>query len=212
MEGASTDLRTGLPRQMIEVHEAMRLLVVVETKTDLVTASTNASPCYRSSSATAGCTSRRWTRTRRRSRRFVPGRAGCAGRAARRPCRGSHARADWYLGHREPLSPALIALEPTVLERPSARPGAADARRPWIAIGYALGHNRGEAGERRTTYASLLVHRRRPPRAARHRLQALARAPGQVAVWPWLVSGRYEVSVSASRSTRSAWAWARCSP
>lgn len=30
MEGADSDLRTGLPLQMIEIHEAMRLLVVVE--------------------------------------------------------------------------------------------------------------------------------------------------------------------------------------
>jgi hypothetical protein len=38
MQGAASDLRTGLPRQMIEIHEAMRLLVVVEAKTDIVTA------------------------------------------------------------------------------------------------------------------------------------------------------------------------------
>jgi uncharacterized protein len=30
MDGASSDLRTGLPSQMIEIHEAMRLLIVVE--------------------------------------------------------------------------------------------------------------------------------------------------------------------------------------
>jgi uncharacterized protein YbcC (UPF0753/DUF2309 family) len=30
MEGTSSDLRPGLPRQMIEIHEAMRLLIVVE--------------------------------------------------------------------------------------------------------------------------------------------------------------------------------------
>jgi uncharacterized protein YbcC (UPF0753/DUF2309 family) len=30
MEGADSDLRTGLPWQMVEIHEAMRLLVVVE--------------------------------------------------------------------------------------------------------------------------------------------------------------------------------------
>jgi hypothetical protein len=30
MEGASSDLRTGLPKQMIEIHEAMRLLLVLE--------------------------------------------------------------------------------------------------------------------------------------------------------------------------------------
>jgi uncharacterized protein YbcC (UPF0753/DUF2309 family) len=38
MEGAGSDLRTGLPRQMTEVHEAMRLLVIVEAKTDVISA------------------------------------------------------------------------------------------------------------------------------------------------------------------------------
>ena len=38
MDGASSDLRTGLPRQMVEIHEAMRLLVVVEQSTDVLTA------------------------------------------------------------------------------------------------------------------------------------------------------------------------------
>lgn len=33
MEGAASDLRTGLPKQMIEIHEAIRLQVVVEAKT-----------------------------------------------------------------------------------------------------------------------------------------------------------------------------------
>jgi uncharacterized protein YbcC (UPF0753/DUF2309 family) len=37
MHGASDDLRTGLPRQMIEIHEAMRLLVIVEAKTETLT-------------------------------------------------------------------------------------------------------------------------------------------------------------------------------
>lgn len=38
MDGASSDLRTGLPRQMIEIHEAMRLLVVVEHELEVLTA------------------------------------------------------------------------------------------------------------------------------------------------------------------------------
>ncbi|MEC4750477.1 DUF2309 domain-containing protein [Methylomicrobium sp. Wu6] len=33
MEGASSDLRTGLPSQMIEIHEPMRLQVIVDAKT-----------------------------------------------------------------------------------------------------------------------------------------------------------------------------------
>lgn len=36
MEGAGSDLRTGLPRQMIEIHEAMRLQLVVEAKTGVL--------------------------------------------------------------------------------------------------------------------------------------------------------------------------------
>ncbi|MDD1612172.1 MAG: DUF2309 domain-containing protein, partial [Methylococcaceae bacterium] len=36
MEGASSDLRTGLPKQMIEIHEAMRLQVIVEVKTTVL--------------------------------------------------------------------------------------------------------------------------------------------------------------------------------
>ena len=38
MEGGSSDLRTGLPKQMIEVHEAMRLQVVVEATPETLSA------------------------------------------------------------------------------------------------------------------------------------------------------------------------------
>jgi hypothetical protein len=38
MEGASSDLRTGLPQQMIEIHEAMRLQIIVEAKTSVLEA------------------------------------------------------------------------------------------------------------------------------------------------------------------------------
>jgi uncharacterized protein YbcC (UPF0753/DUF2309 family) len=36
MEGASSDLRTGLPKQMVEIHEAVRLQIVVEAKTSVL--------------------------------------------------------------------------------------------------------------------------------------------------------------------------------
>jgi len=38
MEGTSSDLRTGLPNQMIEIHEPMRLLVVAEQSIEVLTA------------------------------------------------------------------------------------------------------------------------------------------------------------------------------
>jgi uncharacterized protein YbcC (UPF0753/DUF2309 family) len=36
MEGTTSDLRTGLPSQMIEIHEAMRLQLMVEAKTSIL--------------------------------------------------------------------------------------------------------------------------------------------------------------------------------
>ncbi len=36
MEGASSDLRTGLPLQMVEIHEPMRLLILVEAKPSIL--------------------------------------------------------------------------------------------------------------------------------------------------------------------------------
>ncbi len=36
MEGASSDLRTGLPQQMVEIHEPMRLQILVEAKTSVL--------------------------------------------------------------------------------------------------------------------------------------------------------------------------------
>jgi uncharacterized protein YbcC (UPF0753/DUF2309 family) len=36
MDGAASDLRTGLPWQMVEIHEPVRLLIVVETKADVM--------------------------------------------------------------------------------------------------------------------------------------------------------------------------------
>ena len=37
MEGTGSDLRTGLPQQMIEIHEPMRLQLMVEAKTEVLT-------------------------------------------------------------------------------------------------------------------------------------------------------------------------------
>jgi uncharacterized protein YbcC (UPF0753/DUF2309 family) len=36
MEGTSSDLRTGLPQQMVEIHEPMRLEILVEAKTSIL--------------------------------------------------------------------------------------------------------------------------------------------------------------------------------
>jgi hypothetical protein len=36
MEGAMSDLRTGLPKQMVEVHEPMRLQLLVEARLEIL--------------------------------------------------------------------------------------------------------------------------------------------------------------------------------
>lgn len=36
MEGTSSDLRTGLPKQMVEIHEPLRLQILVEAKTEVL--------------------------------------------------------------------------------------------------------------------------------------------------------------------------------
>ncbi|SFL20371.1 hypothetical protein SAMN05216302_104118 [Nitrosomonas aestuarii] len=36
MEGTSSDIRTGLPKQMVEIHEAVRLQILVEAKTEIL--------------------------------------------------------------------------------------------------------------------------------------------------------------------------------
>jgi uncharacterized protein YbcC (UPF0753/DUF2309 family) len=38
MNGASSDLRTGLPKQMIEIHEPVRLQLVIETRSETIQA------------------------------------------------------------------------------------------------------------------------------------------------------------------------------
>jgi uncharacterized protein YbcC (UPF0753/DUF2309 family) len=44
MEGAASDLRTGLSAQMVEIHEPMRLLFVVETTPDVLEGTIAANP------------------------------------------------------------------------------------------------------------------------------------------------------------------------
>ncbi|WP_437331569.1 YbcC family protein [Sorangium sp. So ce394] len=47
MEGSLSDLRTGLPKQMIEIHEPVRLLVVVEASTETAAALCARQPALR---------------------------------------------------------------------------------------------------------------------------------------------------------------------
>jgi len=112
MDGTSGDLRTGLPRQMIEVHEAMRLQVLVEAKTETLTAIYQRQPPLQelvgngwlllaakdpdSEAIDIFDPAEGWVRWHGTSETPLPTvkRSG-----------------DWYSGHSEPLTPALIDSE-----------------------------------------------------------------------------------------------------
>ena len=67
----------------------------------------------------------------------------------------------------------------------------------WIALGYAIGRNRGEAGERETSRVALGAAGLSLLLAVALGVQALIRgAPGQVTAGTWLVSGDYRIDFS----------------
>jgi hypothetical protein len=108
MEGASSDLRTGLPRQMIEVHEAMRLLAIVEQKTEILTA------VYLRQPPLQELVGNGWVQLAAKDPDsadlfyFVPGTGWVKWQPATLDLPRVQRSADWYRGKREALSPALI--------------------------------------------------------------------------------------------------------
>ncbi|NJD08560.1 MAG: DUF2309 domain-containing protein [Methylococcaceae bacterium] len=111
MEGGGSDLRTGLPRQMVEIHEAMRLQVIVEANTDVVTA------IYRRQPPLRELIGRGWILLSAidpesgelsvfdPQRGFLPWEPGP-------PPPAAADSASWYGGHSGPLAPALIGSVP----------------------------------------------------------------------------------------------------
>ncbi len=72
----------------------------------------------------------------------------------------------------------------------------------WIALGYLLGYNRGEAGERQTALVAVGAAAVSFLLVAAIGAQALIQgAPGQVQVLPWLSSGGYTVNISFTLDT-----------
>ncbi|MEI2774125.1 MAG: DUF2309 domain-containing protein [Candidatus Competibacter sp.] len=108
MEGASSDLRTGLPRQMIEIHEPVRLQIVVEARTEVLAA------IYGRQASLRELIGNEWVHVIAKdpntgefsifdpARGFVP----WAGPVRSLPVRARSG--DWYRGQTEPLPPALI--------------------------------------------------------------------------------------------------------
>lgn len=108
MEGTSSDLRTGLPRQMTEIHEAMRLLTVVESTPEMLT------EIYKRQTMIQELVGGGWLvlvsmhpetgeiTIFDAKRGFVPW------SSSHGPLPVVERSTDWYDGHSDPLPPALI--------------------------------------------------------------------------------------------------------
>lgn len=108
MDGTSSDLRTGLPKQMIEIHEAMRLQVLVEAKIDVLT------KIYLRQPALQELVGKGWLLLSAKDpdsaqiHVFIPdkGFVPWEGQQSELPLVNNST--DWYDGKHLPLSPALI--------------------------------------------------------------------------------------------------------
>lgn len=108
MEGASSDLRTGLPRQMIEIHEAMRLQVVVEATTETLTRIYNRQPPLQELIGNGWAVLSAMDPESGEISVFHPERGFVAWRGDDAGLPTVKRSADWYGTHTGPVSPALI--------------------------------------------------------------------------------------------------------
>ncbi|WP_375770600.1 DUF2309 domain-containing protein [Archangium gephyra] len=109
MDGVESDLRTGLPRQMIEIHEPMRLLLVVEASVETLSA------IYARQAPIRELVGNEWVQLvsvdpeTGAMMRFTPqGFRPVVPPAEPLPVVATST--DWYRGHRDFLPPALIQL------------------------------------------------------------------------------------------------------
>jgi len=108
MDGTASDLRTGLPKQMIEIHEAMRLQVVVEASIATLTRIYERQPPLQELIGNG------WLLLSARDPQngaihvFKPGSGFIPWQGERSALPTVTRSPDWYRGHTQPLSPALI--------------------------------------------------------------------------------------------------------
>ncbi|MFN2390131.1 MAG: putative inorganic carbon transporter subunit DabA [Actinomycetota bacterium] len=111
MDGAMSDLRTGLPKQMVEIHEAMRLLLVVEAPTAVLGRIYGAQP------AIAELLDNEWLQLVSLDpddgsmNLFRPGKGFVARDAGPSQLPVVASSYDWYAGHTDFLPPARIEPE-----------------------------------------------------------------------------------------------------
>ena len=107
MDGADSDLRTGLPWQMVEIHEPMRLLVVVEQETECLSAIVARQPALQELIGKGWITVAAQSPESGEIHRYCPRRGWLAwsGPAVLPQVARS---ADWFAGESAPLPPAIL--------------------------------------------------------------------------------------------------------
>ncbi|MCP3868597.1 MAG: DUF2309 domain-containing protein [Gammaproteobacteria bacterium] len=112
MEGSASDLRTGLPRQMIEIHEAMRLQVVVEARVEILTRIYTRQPALQELVGNGWLLLSAIHPETGNISVFKPSKGFFPWEGARYSLPSVDCSIDWYRGHDQPLSPALVADRP----------------------------------------------------------------------------------------------------
>ncbi len=108
MEGTGSDLRTGLPKQMTEIHEPVRLQIVVEASTAILGA------IYGRQESLRELIGNEWVHVIAKDPDtgvfsvFRPGRGFVEWTGARRPLPQVARSVDYYRGETDPLAPALV--------------------------------------------------------------------------------------------------------
>jgi uncharacterized protein YbcC (UPF0753/DUF2309 family) len=111
MEGTTSDLRTGLPKQMIEIHEAMRLQVVIEASVEVVTAIYERQPPLQELIGNGWLLLSVKDPDSEAIQVFTPGAGFTPWRGNVTPLPRVQRSPEWYNGHEDPLTPALIEAE-----------------------------------------------------------------------------------------------------
>ncbi|MBF0427403.1 MAG: DUF2309 domain-containing protein [Magnetococcales bacterium] len=111
MEGTGSDLRTGLPQQMIEIHEAMRLLVVVEQRPPILTAIYQRQPEIRELVGNGWIVLASLDPDNGEIHLFQPESGWALWENTLPPVPKVNRSVAWYAGHSGPRPPALVAME-----------------------------------------------------------------------------------------------------
>ncbi len=109
MDGSSGDLRTGLPRQMIEIHEAMRLQIVVEHTVEVLTKIYTAQPALQELIGKGWILLTAKDPDSDKLTIFKPDKGFVPWQGKREKLPEVKASPEWYSGHSEALGMALVS-------------------------------------------------------------------------------------------------------